>query len=547
MKRVLVRALESVFFLLALAGELGLVNAADARKISVVALALLWFRKESRKDSLLLPWLKSVLDQFHGRSFAFWAALGAVGVVAVLFVTTKSYALGFSTFDTGIFHQLMWSLSQGQGFHSSISRAVDFLRDHCVLSLWLLSPLHGFFDGAPVVTPVLSALLLWGGVAALLSAFRARWKSQGLAFGLGMLAVLLSQSLWANLAWGFHENHLGVFGICVGLSLWIRSGERISGWAYVGASLAFIVAAFAKESLLLQVGTLFLVWGFIDPLDHFRERDRLRRGLAVGLGTALIASFVYYTKLPKHAEKNYFSNYFGYLGASLDEVILSLVTSPWKVFATVGVGPVFWYLMAVLALGGFLFLIQPRSRVNAMLIPLFVPVGMATIAQYDGLRNPGMHYVLEVLPLLWFVSLWHLSHGVGRKAAPVAWALAVIFFFSASPMRDIRRNFKSALEFSELRAVLRAIPRDRIVMADAPAGVWLSDRPWILTWWPSLEGLAGRCPELYVVYAPDESTRNKRLEEIQKLGAQCSPPSQKSFRRIESLSSSGYEFYEPNS
>ena len=543
--RFLVHVLESIFLLIALIGELGLVNAPDTRKVSAGAIALLWVWKDVRKESFLLPWLKSTLHGLHSRRFVFWGVFGVAGTIALLFVLTKSFALGFSTFDTGIFHQLMWSLSQGMGFHSSLSRAVDFLRDHCVLSLALLSPLYGLFNGAPPVTPVLSALLLLGGIAALLSAFRARWKSSGMAFGLGMLAILLSQALWANLGWGFHENHLGVFGLCVGLSLWIRSGERISRAAYGGAVCAFLLAALAKESLLLQMGTVFLVWGLLDPVGHFRERDGLRRGILVGIGAALLAGFVYYAKLPKHAEKNYFSSYFGYLGSSLDEVVLSLVTSPGKVMATVGFSQIFWYLAAVLVLGGFFFLLERRARVNAMLIPLLVPVGMALIAQYEGLRNPGMHYILEVLPLLWFVSLWHLSRGVGRKAAPVVWVLAVVFFFSISPVRDIRRNLKSALEFSEFREVLRSIPRDRVVMADAAPGVWLSDRPWIVTWWPSLEGLAGRCPELYVVYAPDEITRARRLEEMQALGAQCTPRAKNNFQRIESLSRAGFEFYEP--
>jgi hypothetical protein len=351
--------------------------------------------------------------------------------------------------------------------------------------------------------------------------------------------------LWANLAWGFHENHLGFFGICAGLAIWIRAGDRITGVAYFGSTLAFLIAAFSKESLLLQMGALFFLWGLLDPIGHFGERARVGRSVAVGLGAGLLACFVHYAKLPKHTEKNYFSGYFGYLGNSLDEVVLGLVTSPEKVISTVGLSPILWYLITLLVLGGFVFLLNLRARVNVLLIPLLVPVGMGVIAKYDGLRNPGMHYILEILPLLWFVSLWHLSHGVGKKAAPIVWAVAVLFLFTASPLREIRRDFKPALEFSELRKVLRAIPRDRIVMADAAPAVWISDRQWILTWWRSFEGLMGRCPELYVVYAPDDAVRMKRVEEMRALGEQCVSRPQKSFKRLESFSSSGFEFYEP--
>jgi uncharacterized membrane protein len=545
MQQALIRSFEGLFFLLLLTGELGFVNAGDSRKVSLVAFVLLWSWRKARQQSVVLPALVGGLARLHVSASAFWGVIGGVASIALLFVLTKSFALGFTTFDTGIFHQLIWAISEGMGFHSSISRAVDFLRDHLVLSLALLSPVYRVFDGSPLLTPIWSALLLVGGIALLISAFRVRWQSSALGFGIAIVPLLISQSIWENLGWGFHDNHVGFFGLCLGFAIWARLRDRFHWKAYFGSVLAFLVAAFSKESLLLQVGTLFLVWSVLDPLKHFSIQGRAKRALSLGLGVGLLACFVYYATLPKHAEKNYFLNYFGYLGSSLHEVAWSLLSAPDRVLEVIGLSPILWYLGTLLTLGGFFFLLKPFDRVNALLIPLLVPVGLAVIAQYDGLRSPGMHYVLEILPLLWFVSLWHLAQGVGRPFAQIVWVIGTLFLFSHSPTREIRRNFASALHFSELRTVLRSIPRDRVVMADAAPAVWLSDRPWILTWWKNLEGLDGRCPELYVVYAPDEATRLSRLDEMRALGLQCRARAQERFERLDPLSRAGFEFYEP--
>lgn len=56
--------------------------------------------------------------------------------------TLKALALEYPLFDVGIFHQLLWNVSQGNGFLSSISEAEQFLRDHFVLSLSVFTPLY---------------------------------------------------------------------------------------------------------------------------------------------------------------------------------------------------------------------------------------------------------------------------------------------------------------------------------------------------------------------------------------------------------------------
>ena len=124
-------------------------------------------------------------------------------------------ALRTTLWNVGIFHQILWSLSHGLGFHSTISGAGNFLEDHFSPSLVTLVPFFYLSDGNPLTLPIVHTVLIYGGASAwlfLASKVRGVEKSVRENLTRAVLVFILSfESLWKNIGWGFHDECSGIF------------------------------------------------------------------------------------------------------------------------------------------------------------------------------------------------------------------------------------------------------------------------------------------------------------------------------------------------
>lgn len=112
-------------------------HAPDLQRALAVVLVLGWFRWGP--TTLTLKIVGYTLE-FLRRSKARYAVLGAWAAFAVFVSVLQTQALQYTQYDVGIFHQVLWSLSEGLGPWSSISKAGNFWHDHLALSLTLLVP-----------------------------------------------------------------------------------------------------------------------------------------------------------------------------------------------------------------------------------------------------------------------------------------------------------------------------------------------------------------------------------------------------------------------
>ena len=118
-----------------------------------------------RSTSVCFRFLYHLKYRLQEDSFRYLLYLAAV-FLGLLVGLLQTRALQTRLFDVGIFHQILWSLIHGLGFHSSISGAGNFLLDHLSPSLALLAPFFWLSGESPYFLSQVHVLLLFGGAAA---------------------------------------------------------------------------------------------------------------------------------------------------------------------------------------------------------------------------------------------------------------------------------------------------------------------------------------------------------------------------------------------
>jgi len=527
-------------------GHLYLKHGADSRRV-VILLVLLGYAcmKSFRQTSWVLWGVRQVGHLLSQQRFR-WSVYCVCCLAAIRLAILQTLAMRVPLWDVGIFHQILWSLAHGLGFHSTISGAGDFLGDHFAPSLALLVPLFELFGETPLFLPVIQVLLIFGGGAAWI--FLAERAGQA-TFGdeLNPLAaattvfVLSFDSLWKNLRWGFHENAIAFCALSWAMALLLSSA--LGGRPAVKKGLItvlFLVAAGSKEILLLDIGLGFLVWGGQDLLGRHKGRSPV--GLAIAkLSVALVLGlgFVLFETMAHPPDKNYFNRYYAYLGSNLSEFLTNVLFAPGRVLGAVGLKAMlryFWvvflpwlFLLPVFGLRVFTnlrgrklrFSLAPDTPWLLMIVPSFAS---AALASFPPLRDPGFHYVLELWPVLACVTIQALARqrsGLTAGGAGLAWgwALMSLLALDFDPVAEYREYRSQQVGRSELIQLIGKIPPEAAVMADELAGTWISGRRWA-TRWPDTRLLPLDCPGYILIEEPTP----EREKEVQALFSRCGGP-----------------------
>jgi len=462
-------------------------------------------------------------------AFAFALLLIAKG-------TLKALALEYPLFDVGIFHQLLWNLSQGNGFRSSISGAELFLRDHLVLSLsvfapfyrlaalnsWTLGAAPGFLTGALLAL----VFLAWWFLAERFPSATPRqrdWVSSAL-----VLAAFGFETFYGNLHWGLHENLAGAAFLSWALAIYFGARGLISFFASL---LLLILAALSKESYLLVIA--FTAVGLL-----ISEKKIERKAIFGILSVACLAVFVWYAQSDRDPGKNYFTRYYGYLGANLHSMIQTLVFHPVTALKGMPLKQDLKYVLQIIFPLGLLPLValidgllrkQGRHRIYrwswAIAIGLLPPIGSGLLSTHDTLRDPGLHYFFEFVPVLGILSVIALFSL--RSRSMVHWAFVFVLVswlsFWSEPWRDLIPSFQATLRNADLIEKMNRIPADAVVMTQNGAGPWLASRRKASDW-NQPQSLGGLCPDYFVFEAdpalPVEKAR--KFAEMEQVLRACS-------------------------
>jgi len=484
---------------------------ADSRRAALIAAAFLFFvLPRSRTRSYVLRacgwvWLKLSSDRRNRRSILMmgfcWAAL--LGVM-------QAHALRFPLYDVGIFQQILWSLTNGHGFNSTISGAGNFLQDHLSLSLVLLVPLFKLVQSFPSTLAVVHPSLIFCGVLAWVHLAErmpnVSEKVRGrLAAGVTLFALGFD-SLWGNLRWGFHENSIYFFAMSWALALIftgenssvVREGVKSRGTRALLIVLLLFISALSKEILLLDVAFISLAWATL----LWKERKSVGVIGLIVFAVVLLGVFIGYEKMPHPVDKNYFGRYYSYLGYDLNGFAKTLITAPLKIVENVGAGELFKYFKLVFLPWLFLplLLLRVKDRRRWFLAGIIPSFMSAAIATYSPLRNSGYHYVLELWPVLAVLTLIALAQWQDRLNGKIIglWVLLAWISLDQDPWNQMREFSKEARNRNEVRLAFATIPEDQSVVADEMAGPWVANRVYVARW-PNLDLMPNRCPAWLVL------------------------------------------------
>lgn len=234
---------------------------------------------------------------------------------------------------------------------------------------------------APLVLITLQTFALLGSVVAI-------WRVFGPWPG---VAMLLYYPLWANALFDFHFDHLAVPLLA---AFFIACERRRFGWATVAAAALVLL----KEPFALQTVACGLYFGWL--AFHLRGSGVFMRLIVLGALLALLGGGWFYGAT--HWLMPYFgdggpgalqSEAFSWLGSSLPEMILTLVSRPDRVLAEIFSTPgKLVYLAVIFGLLAFLPLLRPAALIVAL--PLLM---VAMLSRLDNYYSYANHYTAGVI------------------------------------------------------------------------------------------------------------------------------------------------------
>lgn len=405
-------------------------------------------------------WLDAV-----GRYPARTLWLSAAGVGAWLFAIALLRHRAFEThgYDLGIFTNVMWNLTHGYGYVSSVKGGINLFSDHQSPTFWLLAPLFWLVP-RPETLLGAQALGLAAGGPALYYLTRTR-------FGTGHWApATLPWLYWAYLpmrnANGF-DFHPEVF--MLPLFLWafaaFVSGRR---WAKALGLLALIAALGAKESAPVVAVGIGVAWALTGA-----------RWQGAALAAAGVALFLFDVKVvPAMFGDDYgYMDLYGRFGGGIGDVLLAPFTQPVYFFSQIINLERLRFLFWTLAPLGFLPLFDWRAALAAL-----PPYLMLFLSEGDQRVRIIFHYGIEPGSALF----WALPFGLAAFARRFGWQRAGIWMLfwavaAFGPGELARARSYSPVPHSAWLAneVIPCIDTEASIAATDRLIAHLSTRPWV--------------------------------------------------------------------
>ncbi len=500
--------------------HLYLSHGADLRRAAIIwGLSGYFLFPTLRRRSITLRGIP-ILRKYAAIPRVQWATLLLCFIFSVATSIAQCLALRVTLYDVGIFHQILWSLKHGFGFHSTISGAGNFLMDHFSPSLALLLPFFYLSGDHPLTFPVIQNLLIFGGSSAwLYFASKVSGVTQEFRGNLGAAVVVFIMSfdsLWRNVGWGFHENAIAFCSLSWAIAFLLASENQLypQGARKVGVFFLLLVTAVSKETLLLDIAIALCLWGVVEfKTAEDRSKSTIKAKffpffLAL-IAMVLIFVFIYFEKLVHPADKNYFNRYYSYLANDLEGFSFRLIRYPFLVIQTIGAGELLKYFWTVFSYWLFLplllFIRQSNRRAGIWILVLVPSLGSAALSTFSALRRPEFHYVLELWPVLGVLTILFLAR---QKSVALVWIWAgfSLLRMDYDPIAKLREFRFQSKDMSDVRLAFHSLPVEAIIAADELTGPWLAGRKWVSRW-PDTTLLPGGCPDYWVVLNTPESEK----------------------------------------
>jgi len=339
---------------------------------------------------------------------------------------------------------------------STMKGDVWLFADHFEPILLLFTPLCRAFS--PAIALLTVQTIGWGVGAYGIFVLAQR---QGYRPALAWLCAILYLNLSGHVTMAYYDFHL--LTLTLALMPWIWWAIASERYALLGVFVLIYLGL--KESAALSVaglGAFLLV-----------TRDRKRRiagGLLIvaGLTTFVLIMKVVYPAFRSGEGTMYFSKYYGHLGNNLSEFIHTALTRPLYFTRELVQPKKLSYLAGVLA--PFLFF---PLRYPVYALPVVPAILINILSNKPTLISAGYHYEAEILPALFAMAVFALSHPRVRAA----WLIVMLVgFTSSSALATARWNVPTKAQRQLAKDLAAHVPHDRAIAAPQRIAAHLTDR-----------------------------------------------------------------------
>ncbi|HKP55107.1 MAG TPA: DUF2079 domain-containing protein [Polyangiales bacterium] len=360
------------------------------------------------------------------------------------------------SFQTGMDLAIYANACRG-ALYSTMKGDVWIFADHFEPALLLFTPLCRAFT--PAVT-LLGVQTLAFGVGAI--GIFALARQQNYSPSLAWFVALLYLGYSNHVTLAYYDFHL--LALTLGLVPWL--------WWALQAKRYGIVIGLAVFYLGLKESVPLTLIGFGAYL-MLRKGDMTEKKIgfgfvAVGLVSfAVIMKFVY--PLFRQGEGTmYFAKYYGHLGRSLGEFVVTFVTRP-SYFAAELLRPEKLDYMAMLVAP---FLFYPLFR-PVYLLPVLPAVLVNILSNDPNLLGRTYHYEAEISPALFAMAVIAFT---ASRYRPLWLAVLLVAFTAPSALGVARWNVPTKAQRRLLAQLSEHVPHDKAIAAPQRIAAHLTDR-----------------------------------------------------------------------
>ncbi|MBU1880329.1 MAG: DUF2079 domain-containing protein [Chloroflexi bacterium] len=227
--------------------------------------------------------------------------------------TAQHFALHTHAYDLGIFDQVVWNSSQGRLFANSImSDSPSFLGHHLSFTLLAMVPFYWFWSDPRMLLAVQTVLIIATVVPIYFWALERLGRTG---------AVVVSACFFLYPALGFvnlfdfHEIVIAMPVLALGTYLMLKR-------QYLPFLLCLVVALLTKE----EIAFVAVAYGLYIALAQ--RHWKLGLGVAAGGLAYGLAALLWIIPAFQGTDTYFFASRYGYLGDSISEMIVTLVTQP---------------------------------------------------------------------------------------------------------------------------------------------------------------------------------------------------------------------------
>ena len=394
------------------------------------------------------------------------------GAIAIL----RFYGFTARDFDLGIFSQVVWNLSRGDGFATqmTLGGAPTILGDHQEYTKVVFTPLFWTGIGCELLLILQPFLFFLPGL--LLARFvRKDWaarlgsKNAALWAWIVALAWFLNAPLVGNTLWDFHETALTV--PLLALWAWSLVEGRVGTFILAG-----ILAGLTKEHLFVVLLPGIFLFAAVHGSRTWRADNRRLDPRLLALGAAVIAHLVIFVVGQKlFATPGLQTERYGKFGGSISEIITNVVLHPRLILEIVGDRSRLLFLRD--AIGPLMYAPLYAGWFSLAWIPIFLTHAVSATASQI---SKHFHYILEIWGVASVIGIygWKAVFEQIRKRCPgpaagVYMALAatfVLWYGPTSPVVRAREFAPKALACAHVRWELRQAVRDLNSACTDPRG-----------------------------------------------------------------------------